>query len=245
MAGHESQKLQDKLQETVKLLSAGKGNREDTAAVLTDAAERLNALEVSNRRLREEARGPAQTAWTGFMGDAIKGYLSHEDVLDFTDLQWQSVLDNCEDIADAALLRWKMRWVDGVAPAKKRKPPRGDGGEAKPAEPIATPDEARAFGKKIDDLFGPEPRPERWTPRMADAASPAPKESAVPVAQPTKPMAEPTAPTPPAVAKPAAPAPSGPVTPAPKAAPPPPNRPPPPASVPPLATSKERQPGDD
>lgn len=241
MAGSDSQKLQDRLQETVKLLTAGRGNREDTASVLTEAAERLNALEVSNRRLREEARGPAQAAWTKFMGDAVKGHLAHEMIaLEFDDSQWQAVLDNCEDIADAALVRWKMRWMDGVGPV--RRPRKGFGDPLPKAADGATPaEQSRASATAdLDHLFDAAPR--HGGPRMVDAASPPPKpppspaSEAAPPAVPVAPAAAPAPkPEPPPAARPEPP--KAPPAPAPVS--------PAPASPPPPAPPRERQPGDD
>ena len=242
MAGADSQKLQDKLQEMLKLLTAGRGNREDTASVLTEAAERLNALEVSNRRLREEARGPAQIAWTKFMSGAIKGHLAHEMIaLEFDESQWQSVLDNCEDIADAALIRWKMRWMDGISPVKRARKGHRDSGDSPPraadggAPPAEQPRAAAAAAHDLDHLFDPAPR---GGPRMVDAVPP-PKPAPAPAPEETRP-APPPPPAP--VATPAAPAP--------KPEPPPPIRPEPPKAAPPPPappppTPKERQPGDD
>ena len=238
MAGADSQKLQDKLQEMVKLLTAGRGNREDTASVLTEAAERLNALEVSNKRLREEARGPAQVAWTEFMSGAIKGHLAHEMIaLEFDEPQWQAVLDNCEDIADAALIRWKMRWMDGIGPVKRARKVRGDSGDSPPrtvegaAPPVDQP-RAAAAAHDLDHLFDPAPR---GGPRMVDAVAP-PKPAPTPAPEETRP-APPPAPVAPAAAPSPKPEPSPPTRPEPpKVAPPPPAHPPAP---------KERQPGDD
>jgi hypothetical protein len=236
MAGSDSQKLQDKLQEMVKLLTAGRGNREDTAAVLTEAAERLNALEVSNKRLREEARGPAQIAHTKFMSSAIKGYLSHKMIaLEFTESQWQAVMDNCEDIADAALVRWKLRWVDGISPVKRPRKGRADFGDSPPrgAESLSA-DPPRAAAHILDQLFDPAPR--QGGPRMVDAVSPPPKPATASIPE-EKPSATQPLPATPHAAH------------APQVEPPPPPRPEPPKAAPPLPAHtpqpKERQPGDD
>jgi hypothetical protein len=243
MSGSDSQKLQDKIQEMVKLLEGGRGNREETAKLMAEAAERLGALETSNKRLREEARGPAQAAWSKFMGDAIKGHLAHEAIaFDFDELQWNSVIDNCEDIADMALIRWKMRWMDGVTPVRRPRRHRGDPPDPLPkAGEIAKPEEARAAAQKIEDIFAAMPRP---GVRMVDAAMPI----ARPVAVTPTPAAVPPKPEPPVV-------PTTPIA-TPKAEPPHPAAvpraavpPPPPAatsaSAPTQERPKERQPGDD
>jgi hypothetical protein len=220
MAAADSQKLQDKLLEMAKLLAAGRGNRDDTASLLTEAAERLHALDASNKRLREEVRGPAQLEWSKFMGNAIQGHLAHEMIaLEFSESQWEAVLDNCEDIAEGALARWKRRWVDGISPVKRPRkgradagdsPPRGAEKAGAPTEPPRTPD--------LDRFFEAPPRQEGG-PRMVDAVAPPPKPAAAPASE-EKPPATP--PLPVAHAAPPAPKPE-----------------------PPLPQPKERQPGDD
>jgi len=236
MAGNDSQKLQDKLQEMVKLLSAGKGNREDTAAVLSEASQRLAALEVSNRRLREDARGPAQMAWTKFMTGAIRGHISHEAIaFDYDDSKWQMVLDNCEDIADGALVRWKMRWMDGTAPV--RRPRRHGEGSEQPAKPGDAAAEAPSGGPPdLGNLFDSEPRPGRWGPKMVDASSPHATTTAAPVPEPGPAATDVPAPqASPKPESPLAPKPEPPKT-APKVEPP---------KHPAPTMPRERQPGDD
>jgi len=153
----------NKLQDLIKLLAAGKGTRDETIAVLTDAAERLAALEISNKRLREEMRSPAQAAWTEFMASAIRGYLAHEDVaFEFSESQWIGVMNNCEEHAENALERWKLRWVDGVVPKRTKRGAAADVDPIsrlpKPAE-IASPEETHGYVQAIHDMWGPAPRP--------------------------------------------------------------------------------------
>ena len=243
-------KLHEKIQEMIKLLHAGRGQREETAAVLAEALERLNALEVSNKRLREETRSAAQVAWTRYLGDAIRGYLSHE-LIALPDLPEgeislliESMIDNAEDIADKALVRWKMRWIDGVVP--QRRPKRREEHDPFPkAGEIATPTQAREFAAGIEKIFE-HPQPARV--RMVDAVAPRPSPAA-PAPTAMAPKSEPTAP--PTPAPPASPPAAPPAAPPAKAEPPrpaattpaKPNGPP--ASPTAVAAPTERQPGDD
>jgi hypothetical protein len=220
-----------KLLELIKLLEKGKGTREETVSVLTETAERLHALDVSNKRLREEARGPAQAAWTQFMGNAIEGYLADPNVAsaDFDDGELNGMLNNCEDIADGALVRWKMRWVDGVAPTRRARKQRGDVPDQlpKPGE-IASPDQAREYARQIEDLFGSGPRPAL---RMVDAVTKQP----APAPDPVEPKVE----APPRIDP--APKPAAKVEPS----KPPTQAPAPPAPPPAPREPRTRQPGDD
>jgi hypothetical protein len=226
-----------KLLKMIEALDSGEGNRKETIALLAETAERLKALEISNKRMREETRGAAQIAWTQFMASAIQGHLTHEMIaLDFQhEHQWQALYDNCEQIADEALLRWKMRWIDGIA-RRPRKP------RAAEVDPLPKPGEI-VSGDKIrqdmETLFGPEPTGRSI--RMVDASAPtkpaAPAKTEAP-APPAPKAPEPTAATAPKVDPPKPQAPT-PAPAAPKVDLPP--KPSPPAPQPP----KERQPGDD
>jgi hypothetical protein len=139
------------------------------------------------------------------------------------------VLDNCDEIADRALMRWKLRWVEGIAPKRRR--PEAVDPLPKPDE-IATPEQAHEYAKRIDDLFAAPPK---TAVRMVDAASP-PRPASAP-SPPPKPLPAPR----PEPHEPAH------VAPTPKAEPAPdppkvdPPRPAPRAPEPP----RERQPGDD
>ena len=227
-------------------------DRKELMQALVDAADRLDALEASNKRLRDGIAGPEQTEWGRQMAAGFNGYMSNPNVqtqhMDDGDVI--TMVNNAEEIAEEIMVRWRMRWVDGHAPVRRARkaqlPPPGTRDALPPPHEIVKPEKTSENVRAVLGVLGPEPatrrRPEA-PPPAADSATDAsvvgdPGRGGATKSKPSAP--EPSKPEP--AAKPAPP----PAVAAAQAPPPaPPARPVPPATPPKPEPPRQRMEGED
>src|SRR5271155_2905643 len=210
-----------KLDELVKRLASNKIGQEELLEELTAVVSQVGALEIANHRFREDMRGQARAEWSRYLAAAIKGMCGVDMIaLDFEDHQFVEMVRTCGFIAEEALMLWKLRWVDGVVPVRRRKRAETD---EKPTveEKPATPEQTKQFVAEIEanlglkappeedpsKLWGPDPdkkygwQKPRDKPQMGSAESPKatdlPKltEPPKPAPDPPPPRSEPVNPT--------------------------------------------------
>lgn len=198
-----------KLDELVKRLASNKIGQDELLEELTAVVGQVGALETANHRFREDMRGHARAEWSRYMAAAIKGMCGVEMIaLDFEDHQRDEMVLACESIAEKALERWRLRWVEGIIPTRRRKRSESDDKPTVDEKP-ATPEQTKQFVAEIeanlglqkppDDsaLWGPETdKKYPWQksapkPQMAVAESPKPADSPKPAPEPAKAPAPP------------------------------------------------------
>jgi len=203
-----------KLRQLHSAMDAGDSvGREDVMRAMVDAADLLDALEVSNRRLRDGLSGAEQLEWGRQVAAAIGGYMANPNVeaqrLDPGVLD--DVAHNATVIAEEILVHWRMRWVDGKVPKPRRA--RKDPPRQGPQERIIPPEEMAGRVREVLDSLGPEPAPRTRPEAVAgDSGAAATLLSggdtrAAPVVEPAKPAASSQPVAPPAPPQPPPPAP--------------------------------------